>query len=89
MKAHATRTAPVAKTTPADPRGPRCPHPTQCPAASAPDRDAAHIVAACPEQGWSLRCNDVLFFDDTGVLLPDGQVLTPHRPLTTASGAGS
>jgi hypothetical protein len=36
-------------------------------------------VAAHPEQGWSLLCNGVVLFDDTGDLLPDGRVIMPHR----------
>ncbi|EST22902.1 hypothetical protein N566_26270 [Streptomycetaceae bacterium MP113-05] len=38
-------------------------------------------MAHHPEQGWSLLCNGVLVFEDTGDLLPDGQVIAPHRPL--------
>lgn len=38
-------------------------------------------MAAHPEQGWSLLCNGVLLFEDTGELLPDGQIIAPHRPL--------
>jgi len=38
-------------------------------------------VAHHPEQGWSLLCNGVLVFEDTGELLPDGQIIAPHRPL--------
>jgi hypothetical protein len=37
-------------------------------------------VAAHPEQGWSLLCNGVILFDDTGQLLPDGQMVPAHRP---------
>lgn len=33
-----------------------------------------------PEQGWSLLCNGVILFDDTGELLPDGVIVPPHRP---------
>ncbi|GAA4657201.1 hypothetical protein GCM10023324_02630 [Streptomyces youssoufiensis] len=40
-------------------------------------------MAHHPEQGWSLLCNGVLLFEDTGELLPDGQVIDPHRPLST------
>ena len=58
-----------------------CQHPTPCPVADAPDRDAAHAVAMHPEQGWSLLCNGVVLFDDTGELLPDRQVIAPHRGL--------
>jgi len=57
-----------------------CSHQPQCPTAQAPDRVAAHTVASYPEQGWSLLCNGVLLFDDTGELLPDGSVIAPHRP---------
>jgi hypothetical protein len=38
-------------------------------------------VAHHPEQGWSLLCNGVLLFEDTGELLPDGRIIAPHRPL--------
>lgn len=62
-----------------------CTHTPACPAADAPDREAAHVVARHPEQGWSLLCNSVLLFEDTGELLPDGQVIAPHRPLVTAA----
>ncbi len=57
-----------------------CSHQPQCPSADAPDREAAHTVACHPEQGWSLLCNGVLLFEDTGELLPDGRVIAPHRP---------
>jgi len=46
----------------------------------ATDREAACAVARHPEQGWSLLCNGVVLFDDTGELLPDGTVIPPHRP---------
>jgi hypothetical protein len=36
-------------------------------------------VAAHPEQGWSLLCDGVIVFDDTGELRPDGSVVAPHR----------
>jgi hypothetical protein len=58
-----------------------CTHTPKCPTADSPDAEAAHVVAARPEQGWSLLCNGVLLFDDTGDLLPDDQVVAPHRPL--------
>ena len=57
-----------------------------CPSAEAPDRDAAHTIACHPEQGWSLLCNGVVLFEDTGELLPDGGIVPPHRP-TYASAA--
>lgn len=58
----------------------QCQHEPTCPAADAPDREAALAVARHPEQGWSLLCNGVVLFDDTGELLPDGRVVAPHRP---------
>ncbi|MEU5599202.1 DUF5999 family protein [Streptomyces sp. NPDC020298] len=58
-----------------------CRHTPPCPAAVSPDREAALVVAARPEQGWSLLCNGVLVFDDTGELLPDGRTVAPHRPV--------
>jgi hypothetical protein len=57
-----------------------CTHRPKCPSAESPDGEAAHVVAAHPEQGWSLLCNAVLLFEDTGELLPDGRVIAPHRP---------
>jgi len=46
-----------------------CLHRPQCPTADSPDRDAAHTLAAHPEQGWSLLCNGVILFDDLGEIL--------------------
>ncbi len=60
-----------------------CQHQPPCPNAQSADREAAHLVAHHPEQGWSLLCNGVLLFEDTGELLPDGKVIAPHRPLDT------
>jgi hypothetical protein len=57
-----------------------CFHQPSCPAAYAADREAAATVSGHPEQGWSLLCNGVVLFDDTGELLPDGLVIPPHRP---------
>lgn len=62
---------------------PMCQHKPQCPTAECPDREAAYTLAHHPEQGWSLLCNGVLLFEDTGELLPDGQIIAPHRPLGT------
>ncbi|WP_344589626.1 DUF5999 family protein [Actinomadura vinacea] len=61
-----------------------CPHRQPCPAPDGLDREAARIVASHPEQGWSLLCNGVVLFEDTGELLPDGRVVAPHRPLRHA-----
>jgi hypothetical protein len=55
-------------------------HQPACPSADDVDREAARTVAGHPEQGWSLLCNGVVLFDDTGELLPDGRVVLPHRP---------
>jgi Family of unknown function (DUF5999) len=57
-----------------------CPHNPPCPPPSAHDREAAHTVVNHPEQGWSLLCNGIVIFEDTGELLPDGVVIPPHRP---------
>jgi hypothetical protein len=61
-----------------------CPHTPPCPAPSAPDREAAHTIVSHPEQGWSLLCNGVVIFEDTGELLPDGACIAPHRPTDLA-----
>lgn len=37
--------------------------------------------------GWTLLCNGVLLFDDTGELLPDGTIIAPHRPAATTGAA--
>lgn len=57
-----------------------CQHQPPCPPAGAPDRQAAHVMASHPEQGWSLLCNGVVAFEDTGVLLPDGRSIPPRQP---------
>jgi hypothetical protein len=62
-----------------------CQHQPSCPTADSADREAACLVAHHPEQGWSLLCNGVLLFEDTGELLPDGQIIAPHRPLGTGT----
>ncbi|MCX4804666.1 DUF5999 family protein [Streptomyces sp. NBC_01214] len=62
-----------------------CQHQPCCPTSDASDREAARPVAHHPEQGWSLLCNGVLLFEDTGELLPNGQIVEPHRSRTAAS----
>jgi hypothetical protein len=57
-----------------------CSHTPTCPAATTLDRCAAHVIAAHPEQGWSLLCNGVILFDDDGQLLPDGRAVSPGSP---------
>jgi hypothetical protein len=34
---------------------------------------------------WSLLCNGVVIFDDTGELLPGGGFIAPHRPTDLAA----
>jgi hypothetical protein len=57
-----------------------CPHQPPCPSAEGLNREAARTLATHPEQGWSLLCNGIVLFEDTGELLPDGGVIAPHRP---------
>ena len=56
-----------------------CTHKIECPPADATNREAAVIIATFQEQGWSLLCNGVITFHDTGELLPDGTAIEPHR----------
>jgi hypothetical protein len=56
-----------------------CSHEPPCPPADAIDHDAAHVIASFPQQGWSLLCNGIIVFDDTGMLLPDGRAIPPRR----------
>ncbi|WP_019634367.1 DUF5999 family protein [Actinomadura atramentaria] len=58
---------------------PSCPHRPPCPPAGGPGREAAQVIARHPDQGWSLLCNGVVLFDDTGELLPDGRAVPPRR----------
>jgi hypothetical protein len=37
-------------------------------------------LASHPDQGWSLLCNGIVIFEDTGELLPGGATIAPHRP---------
>ncbi|MCX2924918.1 MULTISPECIES: DUF5999 family protein [unclassified Streptomyces] len=57
-----------------------CQHQSPCPSADSADRESARLVAHHPEQGWSLLCNGVVLFEDTGELLPDGSCIAPQRP---------
>ena len=57
-----------------------CPHTPQCPDPKDLDREAARTIISHPEQGWSLLCNGIVVFEDTGELLPDGLTIEPHRP---------
>ncbi|HEY2167113.1 MAG TPA: DUF5999 family protein [Jatrophihabitantaceae bacterium] len=56
-----------------------CEHTPHCPTAEAADRDAAHVISAHPEQGWSLLCNGVVVFEDFGELLPNGESCAARR----------
>ncbi|WP_330300621.1 DUF5999 family protein [Streptomyces sp. NBC_00503] len=56
-----------------------CEHQPPCPKAASGDRERALRVADAVEQGWSLLCNGLIVFDDTGALLPDGQIIAPLR----------
>ena len=62
-----------------------CNHHPHCPPPEACDREAAHVIAAHPEQGWSLLCNGVVLFEDTGEILPDGHCIQARRADLTAS----
>jgi hypothetical protein len=66
-------------------RGAACSHEPHCPDAQGPDRDAAHVVACHPEQGWSLLCNGVVLFEDSGEILPDGNCVQARRADLTAA----
>ena len=55
-----------------------CQHQPHCPPPNASDCEAAHVISAHPEQGWSLLCNGVVLFEDTGELLPDGTAIPPR-----------
>lgn len=54
-----------------------CEHQPQCPAPLAPDHQAARVVAAHPEQGWSLLCNGIILFDDAGEIIPEDRGVLP------------
>ena len=56
-----------------------CQHLHTCPDAQAPDRMAARVVADHLEQGWSLLCNRVVFFEDGGALLANRRAVPPPR----------
>ncbi len=57
----------------------KCHHSPTCPSANESDHDAAKVLSSQPEQGWSLLCNGVVVFEDTGEILPDRQIIAPHR----------
>jgi hypothetical protein len=37
------------------------------------------VVRTHPDQGWSLLCNGVIMFEDTGEILPTGRTVEPRR----------
>jgi hypothetical protein len=65
-----------------------CPHVPPCPPPQARGCLAARVIAGHPEQGWSLLCNGVVAFEDTGALLPDGSAIKPARPTRQPGAAG-
>jgi hypothetical protein len=64
-----------------------CQHTPPCPGPDQVDHEGARTVAFHPEQGWSLLCNGVIVFDDTGALVPapvssaplGARAVSPHR----------
>lgn len=62
-----------------------CSHEPRCPDAHGSDRDAAHVIARHPEQGWSLLCNGIVLFEDCGEILPDGHCVHARRAELTAA----
>ncbi|MFJ2604898.1 MULTISPECIES: DUF5999 family protein [unclassified Streptomyces] len=64
-----------------------CEHQPLCPSAESSDREAARVVAACPEQGWWRLCSEVLLFEEMGELLPDGRTVAPYRMASVAVGS--
>ncbi|MFD8727674.1 DUF5999 family protein [Streptomyces sp. NPDC059611] len=61
--------------------GTLCEHSPPCPPASASDHLSACVHNAHPAAGWSMLCNGLILFEDTGYLLPTGDVFGPRRPL--------
>lgn len=55
-----------------------CSHHPPCPPADTPGHATARPRISHPEQGWTLLCNGVVVFDDTGELLPDGRAVAPQ-----------
>ncbi|MFE6018662.1 DUF5999 family protein [Streptomyces sp. NPDC056441] len=64
-----------------------CQHQTPCPSTDASDREAARAVTRDDVLGYTLLCNGVLLFDDTGELLPDGRIIPPRRPTALTEAA--
>ncbi|MEV5010584.1 DUF5999 family protein [Streptomyces sp. NPDC055692] len=66
-----------------------CHHTPACPSAEATDHEAAALVAVHADQGWALRCNGVLTFDDTGEILPNGTIIAPRRAAAATASAAA
>ncbi|MGW7067094.1 DUF5999 family protein [Streptomyces sp. NPDC054855] len=64
-----------------------CLHKPPCPTAERADRDAAKPMARDDVMGWTLLCNGVIHFHDTGELLPDGSIVAPNRPVVAVGAA--
>ncbi|WP_432104079.1 DUF5999 family protein [Streptomyces sp. bgisy091] len=64
-----------------------CQHQPICPTADQPDREAAKPTARDDVMGWTVLCNGVVLFDDTGELLPDGTIIAPYRPVAARGAA--
>jgi anti-sigma regulatory factor (Ser/Thr protein kinase) len=64
-----------------------CRHQPSCPSAESSNREAARPLSHHPEQGWSLLCNGVVLFEDTGGLPPDEQSIAPRQPSNHAVAA--
>jgi Family of unknown function (DUF5999) len=79
------QTSPATASQPVASQPRRCQHVPRCPAAFAPDHAAARVIAAHPEQGWSLLCNGVVAFEDTGEILPNGTTVAPRRAYSTSA----
>jgi hypothetical protein len=43
------------------------------------------VLVGHPEQGWSLLCNGIVLFEDSGEILPDGHCVQARRADLTAS----
>ncbi|MBQ0985899.1 hypothetical protein KBZ10_15520 [Streptomyces sp. F63] len=56
-----------------------CQHQPPCPPEDT-SQENARLVVHHPEQGWALRSDGAVLFEDTGLLLASGQVIHPHRP---------
>lgn len=62
----------------------KCPHIPSCAPADSVGHASARVVAAHPEQGWSLLCNGVIHFSDGGEILPEGRAIPAPASIATA-----